>query len=154
MAGNSAASTTGQQSLAVLHERFCRLLYRLYCGFRPLPADDLQLFVLQLVSRDEEFLELLQGRLGEVADVLKALLRVRAPGHSEQTVVSFGLALALLLYLKDADDAARQNNPWKSRRIVNHHDIDRIAVIGLGRRHETPIVRIGQSGEKRFGERE
>jgi hypothetical protein len=37
---------------------------------------------------------------------------------------------------------------------VNHHDVDRITVIGLGRWHEAPIVRIGQSGEERFGERE
>jgi hypothetical protein len=85
----------------------------------------------------------LPGWLGEVAYVSKALLRVRASGHGEQTVVSFGVALALLLYLKDADDAAGQDNPREGRRIVNHHDVDRIAVIGLGRRHETPIMRVG-----------
>jgi hypothetical protein len=37
---------------------------------------------------------------------------------------------------------------------MDHHDIERIAVIGLRRWNEPPVMRIGQAGEERLGERE
>jgi hypothetical protein len=37
---------------------------------------------------------------------------------------------------------------------VDHHDVERIAVVSFGRWHEAPVMGIGQSGEKRFREDE
>ena len=37
---------------------------------------------------------------------------------------------------------------------MDHHDVERIAVIGFGRWHEAPVMGIGQSGEERFREDE
>jgi hypothetical protein len=35
----------------------------------------------------------------------------------------------------------------KGRCVMDHHNIERIAVIGCGRGNESPIVRIGQPGQ-------
>ena len=40
------------------------------------------------------------------------------------------------------------------RRVMYHHDVERIAVIGFRRWHEAPVMGIGQSGEERFRENE
>jgi hypothetical protein len=68
---------------------------------------------------------------------------VRAPGYCEKAVVSLGLPFALLLDLQNADDTAGQHDTRESRRIVDHHDVERIAVIGFGRWHEAPVMGIG-----------
>jgi hypothetical protein len=75
-----------------------------------------------------------------------------APGHGKQTVIPLGVAFVLLLDLENADDAAGHDKAREGRRIMNHHDVERVAVIGFGRRHEPPIMRIRQPGEERFGE--
>jgi hypothetical protein len=75
---------------------------------------------------------------------------MRIPRHGEQAVVALGLAFALLLDLKNADDAASEDNAREGRGVVHDHDIDRVAVVGLGRRHEPPIVRIGEARQQRL----
>jgi hypothetical protein len=72
---------------------------------------------------------------------------MRIPGHSEQAVVAFGFAFALLLDLKNADDATSEDNARESRGVVHDHDIDRVSVIGPGRRDKPPIVRIREARE-------
>jgi hypothetical protein len=67
---------------------------------------------------------------------------MRAPRHGKQTVVALGFAFALLLDLEDADDAASDNQAREGRRIMDHHDVERVAVIGFGRGHEAPVVGI------------
>jgi fructose-1,6-bisphosphatase/sedoheptulose 1,7-bisphosphatase-like protein len=52
--------------------------------------------------------------------------------------------------MQNTDDAAGQDDARESRRIVDHHDVEGIAVIGSGRWHEAPVMGIGQSGEERF----
>ena len=42
----------------------------------------------------------------------------------------------------------------ESRRIVDDHDVEGIAIIGSGRWHEAPVMGIGQSGQERFRENE
>ena len=79
---------------------------------------------------------------------------MRAAGYCKQTVVPLGLTFTFLLDLKNADDAAGQHKARKSRRVVDDHDVERIAVIGFGRWDEAPVVGIGQAGEERFGEGE
>ena len=37
---------------------------------------------------------------------------------------------------------------------MDHYDVERIAVVGCGRWHEAPVVRVGQSREERFREDE
>jgi hypothetical protein len=39
---------------------------------------------------------------------------------------------ALLLNLENPNDSTGQNDTWEGRRIMNHHDVERIAVIGFG----------------------
>jgi hypothetical protein len=75
---------------------------------------------------------------------------MRIPGHSEQTIVAFGLSLAFLFDLKNADDAASEVNAREGRGVVHDHDIDRVSVIRLGRRDEPPIVWIGKARQKRL----
>ena len=41
------------------------------------------------------------------------------------------LPFALLLDLKDTDNAAGQNDPRESCRVMDHHNVERITVIGL-----------------------
>ena len=56
---------------------------------------------------------------------------------------SFRSILPLLFFVdpaKNPDDAASQHDAWESRRIVDHHDVERIAVIDFGRWHEAPIM--------------
>jgi hypothetical protein len=36
------------------------------------------------------------------------------------------------------------------RRVMYHHDVERIAVIGFRRWQEAPVMGIGQSSEERF----
>ena len=67
---------------------------------------------------------------------------MRAAGYCEQAVVPLGLHFALLLDLKNADDTAGQHDARESRRIVNHHDVERIAVIGFGRWREASVMGI------------
>jgi hypothetical protein len=52
-----------------------------------------------------------------------------------------------LLDLKNADDAASEGNARECRGVMHDHDIDRVSVIGLGRRDEPPIVRISEVRE-------
>jgi hypothetical protein len=101
-----------------------------------LSTRDFQFFVFKLVSCDEKLLQLLLNRLREIPDIAQTLLRVRAPGYSEQAVVPLGLSFALLFDLQTADDAAGQDDAGESRRVVDHHDVEGIAVIGSGRWHE------------------
>jgi hypothetical protein len=56
--------------------------------------------------------------------------------HSEQAVGALGLALALLLDLKNADDAASEDDAREGRGVMHDHDIDRVSVVGLSRGHE------------------
>jgi hypothetical protein len=56
--------------------------------------------------------------------------------------------------LKNSNNAAGQNDPRASCRVVNHHDVERVAVIGFRRWHEAPVMGIGQSSEERFREDE
>ena len=42
----------------------------------------------------------------------------------------------------------------KGRRVMNHHDVERVAVIRLCRWHKAPVVGIGQPSEERLGEGE
>jgi hypothetical protein len=67
---------------------------------------------------------------------------MRAAGYCEQAVVPLGLPFAFLFNLKNADDAAGQHDPRESRCVVDHHDVERIAVVGFGRWHEAPVVGI------------
>ena len=55
---------------------------------------------------------------------------MRAPGYCEQAVVPLSLAFAFLLDLKNADDTTGQHDARESRRIVDHHDVEWIAIIG------------------------
>jgi hypothetical protein len=57
-------------------------------------------------------------------------------------------SFALLLDLTNSNNAAGQNDPRASCRVVNHHDVERVAVIGFRRWHEAPVMGIGQSGEE------
>ena len=75
---------------------------------------------------------------------------MRAPRHGEQTIIPLWFAFALLLDLENTDDTARDDKAGKSCRVMDHHDVERVAVISLGRRHEPPIMRIGQPGKKSF----
>ena len=104
--------------LAAPRKTLGAVLDRLHRDLGAFPPDDLQFFVFKLVSCDEKLLKLLLNRLREVPDVANRLLRVRAPGHSEQAVVPLGIPFALLLDLKNADDAAGQHDARESRRIV------------------------------------
>ena len=79
---------------------------------------------------------------------------MRPPRHGKQTVVPLGFVFAFLLDLKNADDPAGHDKARKGRRVMNHHDVERIAVIGFGRWHKAPVVGIGQPGQERLGERE
>src|SRR6185312_14701690 len=79
---------------------------------------------------------------------------MRAQRHGKQSVVALGLLLALLFDLEDADDAAGKHKARQGRRIVYHHDVKWVAVLGFGGWDKSPVMRIGQSGEKRFGKRE
>src|SRR4029077_9250790 len=101
-----------------------------------------EFLVLKLVGRDEELFKLLPDRLCQVIDVLQSPLGVRAPRHGKQAVITLGFTFALPLDLEDADDAASDNQPREGRRIMDHHDVERVAVIGFGRGHEAPVVGI------------
>ena len=85
-----------------------------------------------------------------VPDIAQALLRMRPPRDREQTVISLGLPFALLLDLKDSDNAAGKDDAWESRRVMDHHDVERITVIGFRRWHEPPVMGIGQSRQEGF----
>src|ERR1700733_2629025 len=78
---------------------------------------------------------------------------MRISWHGEQAVIALGLALVLLLDLKNANDAASEDNAREGRGVVHDHDIDRVAVIGLGRGHEPPVVRIGKTRQQRLRQR-
>ena len=64
------------------------------------------------------------------------------------------LALIFLFDLKNADNPASQHQPWKGRRIMNHHDVERIPIFSFGGGHKSPVVGIGQPGKQRFRQRE
>ena len=75
---------------------------------------------------------------------------MRPPRDREQPVVTPGLTFALLLDLKNSDNAAGQDDARECRRVMDHHDVERIAVIGFRRWQEAPVMGIGQSSEERF----
>jgi hypothetical protein len=79
---------------------------------------------------------------------------MRAAWYRKQTVVPFGRAFIFLPDLENADDAAGQQKTREGRRVVNDHNIERIAVFGRSRRDKTPVVGIGQTDQKRLCERE
>ena len=53
-----------------------------------------------------------------------------------------------------ADDLAAQHEPRRGGRVVNDHDVERIAVLGSGRRDEAPVVGIRQAEHQRLGQNE
>src|SRR5581483_865554 len=139
--------------LAVLLEGLRGILDGLHRCFGAFPTDDIKCLVLKLVGCLEKLFKLLTCRLREIAHVLKGLLGVRISRHRKEAVIAFGLALALLLDLKNADYTASEDNARKGRGIVHDHDIDRIAVVSLGRRYEPPIVRISEARKQRLRQR-
>ena len=151
---NSARRPPESAILSSFAKDFARVLDGLHRRLGSLPADDLELLVLKLVGRDEELLKLFLDRPCQVAHVLQSPLGMRAPRHGKQTVVALGFAFALLLDLENADDAAGDDKARECRRVMDHHDVERVAVIGFGRGHEAPIVGIGQAGQQRFAEGE
>jgi hypothetical protein len=48
-----------------------------------------------------------------------------------------------LFDLQNANDAAAQDDARESRCIVDHHDVEAIAVIRSRRGHEDPVMGIG-----------
>ena len=93
-------------------------LYALMRDLGALSPDDLQWFVFKLVSRTSRW---------PCSECERGAARRSFAQRS----------LALLLDLK-MPCAAGQHHARESRRIVDHHDVDRIAVIGFGRWHEAP----------------
>ncbi len=92
--------------LLILRKWLSGILDCLQRHLGPLPANDFKLLVLKLVRGDEEFLQLFPDGLRKLPYVMKTPLRVRAPGHCKQAVVSFSVAFTFLLDLENADDAA------------------------------------------------
>jgi hypothetical protein len=58
----------------------------------------------------------------------------------------------VLLNLQDPNDLACQHQSWIRRSIVYDHNIERIAILSPCRWYESPVVRIAQAGQQRFGQ--
>jgi len=65
---------------------------------------------------------------------------MRIARHGEETVVALGFTLAILLDLYNANHAAGQNDTGKRCGFMQHHDVDRVAVLGFCRGYETPVM--------------
>jgi hypothetical protein len=75
-------------------------------------------------------------------------------GTANKRSLRSAFPFAPLFDLQNPDDSAGQQDTRESRRIVDHHDVEGIAVSGSGRWHKAPVMGIGQSGEERFRESE
>ena len=60
-------------------------------------------------------------------------------------IVADSVVLGFLHRLQHANELAAQHEPRRGRRVVNDHGVERIAVLGSGRRDEAPVVGIGQA---------
>jgi hypothetical protein len=67
---------------------------------------------------------------------------------------SVRLSLCSSFDLQNANDAAAQDDARESRCIVDHYDVEGIAVIRSRRGYEAKVMGISQSGKKRFRENE
>src|SRR5579872_1688579 len=73
----------------------------------------------------------------------------------DQTIVATFCAIHLgLLRLDHSDQSRRKHASHGGRRIEQHHHVERIAVLGEGRRNEAELVREGESFCQNVGELE
>ena len=100
----------------------------------------------------EEFFQLFLDLGRQVLNALQLPFAVRIFGNGDDAIIADSVALGFLNRLKDADDLAAQHQPRRGGRVVNDHDIERIAVLGSGRRDEAPVVGIGQAEHQRLGQ--
>ena len=139
---------TIESIVAILGEDFRGLPDRLYRRLGSFPTDQLEFLVLQFVGRGKELFELLADGLGQICHISQSSFRMRTSGNGEEPVVAFGLLFRLLLDLKYANNSASDNQPREGRRVVNYHDIERVAVVAFGRRHDPEALRATDNAPK------
>jgi len=80
---------------------------------------------------------------------------VRVARHRNQPVVADGLfPFRALQDFQHANDLTLEHEARRGRGIVQDESVNRVAVVALGGRDETPVIRIGQSEDQRLGESE
>src|SRR5262249_36772156 len=115
-------------------EALRRLLDKLLGVVRAVPAERLELLALHLVVRHEEVLKLPQERIAQILERADVRVVERASGDGDEAVVPLGLTPALgLLRLDHAHKAGRHLAPGRHRLVQQHEDVERVAVVALGR---------------------
>ena len=111
------------------------------------PSQKFKFLVFQRIGGFKELLQLVDGACRKMAHVLQVALEWRAIGHRKDAIVAFFAFLGGLKHFEHSDRRATKHQAGIGRGIVDDENVDRIAVVGLGRGDEPPIVGIGQSGE-------
>jgi hypothetical protein len=76
---------------------------------------------------------------------------MRTSRDGEDAIVPLRLfSLAVLLNLQDANYLASQHQTGERRRLMYHHNVQGIAILGHCCRDKAPIIRIGQAGQEGF----
>ena len=117
---------------------------------RAAPPQEFQFFIFERIGGLEKLLQFLDCPCRKAPHILQIALERRTLGHRENSVVPFFRTVGDLQDFEYADRFAAEHQAGVSRSVVDHKNIDRVTVLRLGGRDETPIVRIRQSDKQWF----
>jgi hypothetical protein len=107
---------------------------------RPAPTHELQLLVLECIGGAEKLFEFLARTPGKMTDIREVRFERGTSRHREHAIVSLFLAATLLLKFEHADRSAFEHDAWICLRVVDDQHVERVAVLCLCRRDETPVI--------------
>ena len=127
------------RSLLALHA----VPYQRERGGRVAPSDDPHVLAFQGGCCNRERLQFLTHARGHSRQIREAQFPTGIERNRQDAVVTNAfrrIAVPSILFnLQDADRATWNNHAWKRRDVPQQQGIQRVAVAGLGRRHESPV---------------
>jgi len=99
---------------------------------RAAPSQKFQFLGFEGIGGLEKFLQFLDCPRGKARHILQIALKRRTLGHGENSVVPFFRAIGDLQDLKYADRLAAKHQTGVSRGVVDHQNIEGVAVFRLG----------------------
>jgi len=127
-----------------------RFLYELSRLFPLAHSEDLERFAFNTVVLDEECFNLFQQWFGQLVNVVDVGEARVVDFSRDQAIVALGLAVFRLLSLDRADQLTLNETAGKRRRIHQHQDVQRIAVIGFGLWNESEVIGKHHPGRENF----
>ena len=124
-------------------------------GSRAAPTLDRDLLARECHRAHEELLDLLANAFRQIASLFERAQRLMPARRRDNAVVYFGSAPAFALRdLHHPQDSAGQHDPGVARLMVQHHRVDRIAVLAERAGNEPPVERIRHAERQFPGNRE